>query len=206
MLKLCFAGLVAVLCLSIASSALADDWLMFRKDAGRAATSSDKVELPLKLAWNWKGEALGGASSMSTCVVRRGNVFFVAVRKPDKPLAKGAPSTQRTLICAEAESGKIVWTRELHGVRMNEHLPEDIGPAVTASGIVYVLDDQTVGECSDAYVIKAFTAEKGKLIGTIAVPIRELLTRYFLREDHQDEKKHRTESDFALTPTQKPDC
>lgn len=201
--RACFTGLLSIgfgACL--VSGAFADDWLMFRKDSGRVAASSDKVGLPLKTLWNWKSKRVNGQSVVSTSVVRRGDIFFIAGPKTpaDEPNPKDDPSAQRFLFCMDVQTGQVKWQRPLASSRLHPYLSEDIGPAVTQGGIVYVLDMGTdKDECLDGYLLKAFSADKGKLMGSVGVPIRETLSRFFLRDGHG-------ESNFLLTSKQKPDC
>jgi hypothetical protein len=196
-----FAGLVAVVFVCFASFAAADDWMMFRKDSARAATSTDSVKLPLKTLWEWKAQAVKGETVLSTAAIRKGQAFFIAGPKtiPDSP-KKDEKALQRILFCVDLKSGDVKWQRPLVASRMHPYLAEDIGPVVTASGTVYVLDRADgKADCAQAYSVSAFSADKGKPLGIVSAPIRESLSRFFIRDGHG-------EANFLLTSKMKPDC
>jgi hypothetical protein len=189
----------AIAC-GFASIASADDWLMFRKDSARAAASTDKVTLPLKPLWSWKGQRVGGFPVVSTVAIRDGSIFFFAGPQPDaKKDPKAELKAQRLLVCADAKTGTVRWTQAMSSGRMHPYISEDIGPAVSASGIVYALDTGTLSCPEGGYTLRAFSAAKGKELGQVGVPIRNGLSRFFLRDGHGEEN-------FLLHSTEKPDC
>src|SRR5689334_22692961 len=110
-----------------AASARADDWLMFRKDSARTAASGDKLALPLHRAWSWKSIKVGGFAPLSTAVVRGDTIFFTA--GPNDVSSKAYLG--RLLIAADIRTGILKWSQQLYAPRMQQYLPEDIGPAVT---------------------------------------------------------------------------
>jgi hypothetical protein len=196
-----FAGLLAVLLSCFASFAVADDWTMFRKDSARAATSSDSIKLPLKPLWEWKAQAVNGDKVLGTAAIRKGQAYFIAGPRiaPDSA-EKSKKDQHRILFCVDLKTGEVKWQQPLISGRMHPYLAEDIGPVVTASGTVYVLDmgaQQT--ECAGMYSLSAFSGDKGKPLGIVSVPVREGLSRFFVRDGHG-------EQNFLLTPKMKPDC
>jgi hypothetical protein len=189
-------------CLALAcvlvSGACADDWLMFRKDGSRSASSSDKVTLPMKPIWSSKGQRVNGVSVVSTVTVRDGMLYYFTGSPMKSKNPKTQDVSQRTLVCADAKTGVVRWSQPMVFGRMQPYLSEDIGPAVSASGIVYALDFVPINTCpGHAYGLKAFSADKGKLLGQQEVSLRDPLSRFFLREGHD-------EPNFLLQGTQKP--
>jgi hypothetical protein len=177
------------------SNAVADDWLMFRKDAGRTASSTDTIELPMRQAWSFSSLRVAGRSPLSSAAVRGDMIYFIA----GSTAASVNGTASRTLIAADLKTGEVRWSRALNASRMHAFLPEDIGPALTEGGTVYVLDTGLVDCAEGGYVLKAFSAGKGNLLGERGVSVRNSLDRFFLRHEHG-------EQDFLLKSFQKPDC
>jgi hypothetical protein len=185
-------GALAILAV-IASTATADDWLMFRKNTARTAASTDVIGLPLKPLWDWKSKRVLDCSVISTVVVRGDAVYFIS----GPPSASSSKTMTRFLVCADAKTGKPRWSRELDNRRPNPDVPEDIGPAISQGGTIFVVDPWAImNPCpKPTYIIKAFSP-KGELIATRVIPLKQDLSRYFMRSG--------VERDFLLTPTSKP--
>ena len=169
---------------------------MFRKDAGRTAASSEDLRLPLKQEWDWQSTPVVGMSDVSTAVVKGDNIYFTA--GPPAASVTGKTSATRVLVCAEAKTGRTKWVRQLTGPRIQPYLAEDVGPAVTESGIIYVIDVAIVKRpCPQpTFVVKAFS-EKGELIDFRPLPVKNELDRFFLRDGHG-------QPNFMLTQNTKP--
>jgi hypothetical protein len=186
---------LAMLALVAVCAAHADDWRMFRKDAARTAASTDKIGLPLKQVWSWKSQRLRGVAALSTAVTQGKYIYFTSGPQIG---ADTKNILNRLLVCAVAETGQPVWQRQLGSPRLSNYSPEDIGPAVTEQGIVYVTDAVSIlNPCPmPTYAISAFSA-KGDLIDKIVIPLKNNLSRFFLRDG--DGKPN-----YLLTPDGKP--
>lgn len=120
------ASLLALFC---GKAAHADDWLQFRHDASHTGVSRDTLKFPLKEAWTWKTKAKGGHTPLFHAVVRAGKIYFTASEKD-----------VRSLICADAKTGKVIWRRPLETEKLAFALSDSVGPAITASGLVFAYD------------------------------------------------------------------
>ncbi len=170
----------------------ADDWRMYRKDAQHTAASSDKIKLPLKVAWSWKSARVGGVAPLSTAVVAGDRVYFCGGQTE-------SGKTKRQLLAVDCATGKIVWKRDLLTARMNRFLSEDVGPVVSMAGNVYVFDivlDDC--HCTESPVAVQAFDPNGKQLESRNFPRRDGLSRLFLRNGHEDE------ADFLLTANTKP--
>ena len=104
----------------LAAGAGADDWLQYRHDERRTNASQDRVALPLTDVWAIP------VNQRYPPAVWHGRLYYV-----------GSNLQRRTLVCADARTGVPLWTRALAGSAFAGSEP---GPAVTASGVVYVRD------------------------------------------------------------------
>ena len=109
---------------------------------------------------------------------------------------RDAPST-----CSGARgTGAQTWRQPLHPLRIHPALAEDVGPAVTADGIVYAYDEGHGRAClKPAPAILAFRERDGHLLGQVMLPLRDPSPRLFLMAGQGAQ-------DFLLPATSKPDC
>jgi len=125
---------VAACCAALAGMsavARADDWPQYRHDARHTAVSVDPVKLPLAEIWTWKNEAQqDGFSPLYHAVTWQGRAFFVACE-----------GDGRSLICTNAKTGAVIWKQRLEARNLGFPISDIAGPAVTASGTVYVYDE-----------------------------------------------------------------
>ncbi len=193
------AGIVALALMVVCSTgAVADDWLMYRKDAGRTAASNEKINLPLKKRWSWTSLRVGGFSILSTAVLQGESLFFVS--GPRKGGARNSKLPEnRMLVRADAKTGDARWMRPLAANRLNPYIAEDIGPAISTNGTVFVVDQVTVMRpCPQRdSAVRAYSS-KGDFLGAVSVPSKNDLARFFVREGHADE------TNFLLPPAGKP--
>lgn len=120
------AGRLLAVMLSLAAGlaptgARADDWLQFRHDERRTNASKDRLALPLTDLWSIP------IGQRAPATVWRGRLCFI-----------GRDARSRTLVCADGRTGVFLWMRRLTG--LPQPVPFETGPAVTASGVVYVGD------------------------------------------------------------------
>jgi hypothetical protein len=106
-----------------------DDWLQFRHDATHSAVSQDKLHFPLKELWTWNTTGPDKHKPLYHSVIRNGSIYFTASEK-----------SQRFLICADAKTGVVKWRQPLQAEHLNFSVSDISGPAVTASGRVFVYD------------------------------------------------------------------
>jgi outer membrane protein assembly factor BamB len=106
-----------------------DDWPQFRRDSGHSALSKDKVDTPLREVWKWDQLNPDGSSPVYHAVVWKDRVFFT-----------GGSSNGRVVVCADLGTGKVYWSRPLSATHLRFALSEAAGPAVSASGRVFVYD------------------------------------------------------------------
>lgn len=174
---------------------LADDWPMFRKDAGRTAASTDTIKLPLKQTWTYTSKRIEGCAPLSTAVVRGKFIYFTSA----PPEGEKVEEKTRSLICVDTTTGKVVWKKPLSSVRASNWSPEDVGPAISESGIIFVTDPTTVyTPCPrPSYKLRAFSTS-GTLVDEYNVPIKNLMARLFVR-DGDGQHNH------LLEPNMKPD-
>jgi hypothetical protein len=168
---------------------------MYRKDAGRTAASADTIKLPLNQAWSWTSQRVQGFAPLSTSVVRGEHIYFTSGPR----VGEKSQIQNRNLVCVDAETGKQVWARLLDAPRLSGWAPEDIGPAISESGIVFVTDPTVVmSPCPRrSYLLKAFSAS-GDLIDTCKVPTKNELDRFFIRKGDGPD-------DYLLAAHSKPD-
>ena len=189
---------VAFAALGIACLASADDWRMFRRDTGRTAASEESIALPLKEYWSWQGLRVKNASALSTVAIRDGRAYFAAGGEQSTSPG-GAKRTYRELICADAKTGDVHWRKRLELSRAHSWLPEDIGPALTKDGTIFVFDKGVPCKtCETGFTIEALD-QSGKVLDSAQVPNKETLARFFLRSGHGNE------TDYLLFPGLKPD-
>ena len=194
------ARIVAVAFAAIGSACLAnaDDWRMFRRDSGRTAASEESIALPLKEFWSWQGVRVNKGSALSTVAIRDGRAYFIAGGEHSTSPV-GAKRIYRELICAEAKTGDVLWRKRLELSRAHSWLPEDIGPAVTQDGTIFVFDKgEPCKTCETGFSIEALD-QNGKFLDSAQVPNKETLARFFLRSGHGNE------TDYLLFPGLKPD-
>lgn len=158
-----WASALFLLGLFAAAPARGDDWPQFRHDAGRSATSSDRVKLPLTEVWTWSTRLNNGHSPLFNSVVWKGRVFFTACE-----------GQKRYLICADAKKGSVKWRQPLEAAQLKFALSDTVGPAVSESGIVYVYDWLGAGAGGqattssgavrpvDSFAVRTFSAMDGR--------------------------------------------
>jgi hypothetical protein len=89
-------------------AAHSDDWPQFRRDSSRSAASLDRIKLPLTEIWSWTTEAeLTRHTPLFHASVWQDRVFFVA-----------AEGNTRSLVCANARTGVILWRQRLTSRRL----------------------------------------------------------------------------------------
>jgi hypothetical protein len=185
-----------LLVVSAPAASRAEDWLMFRKDAGRTAASSDELKLPLVEAWTHNGELVSGRSALSTAVVKGKRLFFVTGVKSE---SKTGPKTLRELQAVETKTGKILWRKQLSGNRLHPYMSEDVGPVVSEDGAVYMVELTKDRMCpSGAWSVMALKADDGTLVDKSMMPMKQLMARFFVRKGHG-------EDDYLLQSERKPD-
>ena len=181
-----------------AQLANADDWLMFRRDSGRTAASEESIALPLKEYWSWQSQRVRGYSSLSTIAIRDGKAYFIAGQELNEP-QNSLTGKSRELICADAKTGAVQWRKALQLSRAHPLLPEDIGPALTKEGTIFIFDKGTPCKtCETGFTIVALN-EKGETLDSTQLPNKMNLARFFLRSGHGNE------TDYVLMPETKPD-
>jgi hypothetical protein len=193
--------LLPVLLLAVNTpSAHGDDWPQFRRDANRSAASRDSLRFPLQPLWTWETKARTGHTPLYHAVVSRNNVYFTASDKG-----------QRFLVCADAKTGKVVWSRALDTEKLDFVLSDVAGPAVTESGLVYVYDWMTqsdvksrngiihlgqgasssgIVEPANSFCVRVFNAVSGKeahLLPLAVMGANGILPRLSLTETTEDE-------------------
>jgi outer membrane protein assembly factor BamB len=112
-----------------AGNARGDDWPQFRRDANRSAASTDELKFPLQERWSWTTHERNGRTPLYHATIRQGKVYFTASEKG-----------VRSLICADAKTGKVQWKRALEAQKLDFVLSDIAGPSVTESGLVYAYD------------------------------------------------------------------
>jgi outer membrane protein assembly factor BamB len=179
---------------SMAASASADDWMMYRKDAGRLSASADTIKLPLTEAWTRSSSLVLAKPVLSGAVIRANTVYYIAGFP-----AVGKKPAYRALVAADAKTGQEKWQQPLKGTRAHPYALEDYGPAVTPQGVVYVGNMATVmTPCPrELAAVQAFRSDTGAPIDRAIVPIKDLLSRFFIRDGHG-------ELDHLLVPGAKP--
>lgn len=140
---------VSLLALLTCGAAHADDWLQFRRDASRSGVSQDKLKFPLTETWTWKTKAKNGHSPLFHAVVRKGKIYFTASEK-----------NTRYLICADARTGKVHWSKPLDAEKLEFGLSDSVGPALTENGRLFVYDWMTAGRVSE--LVKFFNSKVQK--------------------------------------------
>src|SRR5262245_29136851 len=85
---------------ALAAPVRGDDWLQFRHDATRSATSKDSLQFPLKELWTWKTVGNHEHRPLYHAVIRKGLVYFTA-----------SDQRGRYLICADATTGAVKWRK-----------------------------------------------------------------------------------------------
>ncbi len=129
---------VVVLC---ASSALADDWPMYRRDCLRSAVAEGEIPAKMYLKWLYKSRQkpspawppqgpLGKNSPLPTYDY----AFQVVVS--DNKLFYGS-SSENKLVCLNAESGNEIWTYLTNA-------PVRFAPSISGSSVVFGSDDGVV--------------------------------------------------------------
>src|SRR5687767_14467495 len=121
------AALPLFLAASVATAAGGDDWPQFRRDDKRSAASSDPVKLPLTEIWAW---TTSGHTPLYHSVIHRDRIFFTAFK-----------DLKRYLICAEAKTGTLHWSRELASPKLSVPHSDAVGPAVSKAGLIFVYDE-----------------------------------------------------------------
>lgn len=125
-----------------ASSARADDWLQVRRDAFRSGASRDKTYGPFTEIWSWPDARLDipliqrGLLNRSTIrhvlqetMLWNGRAYFAYASLPRPKI--------RPLVCVDAKTGSLLWTRTLNPLRV------ELGfgaPALAPSGKLFALD------------------------------------------------------------------
>src|SRR5690349_21552940 len=113
------AVLAAFLAAGAASTARGDDWPQFRRDTMHSAVSSDPVALPLTEIWPAGINLVPGAPPLFEASIWHGRVYYIA------------PGLTRTLVCADARSGLVIWQQKLHAKRLECSLSDHVAPAVS---------------------------------------------------------------------------
>jgi outer membrane protein assembly factor BamB len=161
----------------------ADDWAQFRRDQGRTAASTDPVPLPLTDIWTWNGEVVARHSgrereegaALSTVALWNGRAYFVSGER-----APGSVLARRSLVCANAFTGTLLWKQPLGGVVIDPGLLADIGPVVSPGGAVFVHDwlytrvppsRNRPGGLRAHFVVRAFLADGGSPMATAGGPL-----------------------------------
>jgi hypothetical protein len=162
----CFALLFAAGCQT--SVCRADDWPQFRRDSSHSATSTDELKFPLTELWSWSKAAKNPHTPLYHVVVWNEYAYFTA-----------SDEKARSLICADARTGKVKWQKELATGKLEFEISDIAGPAVTSGGTVFVYDwnrasafgeNLTVkvegSDCSfssvDSFCVRTFDAATGK--------------------------------------------
>src|SRR5258708_13473823 len=117
----------AAFALFLAGAAQADDWPQFRKDAGRSAVSNDKLVFPLAEQWKWSTRGQSGHTPLFNAVVWKNSVYFTASDKK-----------QRFLICANANTGKVMWKKLLKTEQLRFALSDTAVPPASSNSTVIV--------------------------------------------------------------------
>jgi len=126
--KALFAGLLTS-AVMLGLAAHADDWSQFRHDAGHSAVSADKLAFPLKEEWTWDKRNTDGSTPLYHATIWKGRIYFT-----------GSEGNNRLLVCADAHTGKINWSKPLAATHLRFAISEIVGPAVTSGGTVFVYD------------------------------------------------------------------
>jgi hypothetical protein len=131
----------------------------------------------------------------------RGGLMYFTAGLPAQQGKDAKASEKRVLVCADVATGSIKWTKELQSSRLHPYLPEDVGPAISAEGNVFVVDLVTrYMPCpTSSFVVQAYSASSGELIDQTVVPLKNSLGRFFLRDEHG-------EPNVYLPPNGKPDA
>lgn len=155
--------LILALSAALGTRLAADDWPQYRKDSGRSAASRDKLRPPLADIWSWSSRLRDGHTSLFNCAVWRDRVFFTACE-----------NGKRWLVGADARTGTVHWRQPLDATKLRFELSDSVGPAVSASGLVFVYDwlspkandKQTVQSLSRgrSFTVTAFQAESGSYV------------------------------------------
>src|SRR4051812_186449 len=106
-------------CLAAVSvpAAWGDDWPQFRKDHLRSAVSSDPVAVPLTEIWPAGTNLVPAASPLFEASVWHGRVYYIS------------RGVGRSLICADAQSGVVLWRRPLSKKVLECALSDRVAPA-----------------------------------------------------------------------------
>jgi outer membrane protein assembly factor BamB len=171
--------LAAVLC----AAARSDDWPQFRRDSNRTAFSGDKIKPPLTEIWSWTTTHTLGHSPLYNVAVRQGRVYFTACEGPS-----------RWLVCADAQTGSVLWRQPLTVPKLTAPLTDSVGPSVTANGLVVVYDEMPVVQVTSHSFAKRVeelpgphhAIRRGNVFGTTAERHKEQAVRT-LRPDLVDD-------------------
>ena len=167
--------LCLIACLTSAGALKAADWPAYRADNARSATTSEKLQFPLSLAWKYVPSRKHQPAWPDPFLIRgRGKNFDAAPQTVIVgDLVYFGSTTDNTLWALDAQTGKTKWGFTTGG-------PVRFAPAVS-DGRAFVVSDDGLAYCLDAATGKLIWKFRGGLSDRKVVGNGRVISRWPIR-------------------------